>query len=61
MLGGFNAGLKACSTHIRASALTLFMLLILTDHPHHAAAMDDLALVTNLFYGCSDFHKIPYL
>jgi len=31
-------------------ALALLMLLVLADHPHHTAAMDDLALVTNLLY-----------
>ena len=29
---------------------------ILTDHADHPSAVDDLALVTNLFYRCSDFH-----
>jgi hypothetical protein len=29
--------------------LTLFVLLIRADHPHHAAAADDLALVANPF------------
>jgi hypothetical protein len=30
-------------------ALTLLVLLIGTDHPHHAAAANDLALVANPF------------
>src|SRR5437016_869456 len=33
------------------------MLLIRADHPHHAAAADDLALVTNPFDRRSYFHK----
>jgi len=27
------------------------------NHPHHTLAMDDLALVANLLYGRSYFHK----
>jgi hypothetical protein len=34
----------------RVLALALLVLRVLADHPHHTAAMDDLALVTNLFY-----------
>ena len=37
-------------------SLPLFMFRILADHAHHAFAVDDLALVTNLFYRCSYFH-----
>jgi hypothetical protein len=33
------------------------MLRILADHPHHTLPMDDLALVTNFLYRCSDFHN----
>jgi hypothetical protein len=33
-----------------ALALALLVLRVLANHPHHSAAMDDLALVTNLFY-----------
>ena len=32
------------------------MLLVLADHSHHTAAMDDLALVTNLLYRCTYLH-----
>jgi hypothetical protein len=31
-------------------ALALLMLGVLADHTHHAAAVDDLALVANLLY-----------
>jgi hypothetical protein len=38
------------------------MLLIRADHPDDAAAADDLALVTDSFYGRSDLHdSIPNL
>jgi hypothetical protein len=60
IMGGFNAGLKACSTQPRASALALFVFLVLANHPHHTAAMDDLALVANFLYRCSDFHKFSF-
>jgi len=33
------------------------MFLIRADHPHHAAAADDLALVANPFDRCSDLHN----
>jgi hypothetical protein len=33
------------------------MFLIRADHPHHAAAADDLALVTNPFDRRPNFHK----
>jgi hypothetical protein len=33
----------------RVLALALLVLRVLANHPHHTAAMDDLALVTNLF------------
>jgi len=36
--------------------LPLFVLLIRADHPHHAAAPDDLALVANPLDRRSDFH-----
>ncbi len=32
------------------------MLGIDADHPHHAFAMDDLALVAHLLYRRTDFH-----
>jgi hypothetical protein len=37
-------------------ALALLVLRYFANHPHHTAAMDDLALVTNLFYRCPNFH-----
>ena len=48
--------------NVRAEALTylalaLLMLRVLADHPHHTAAMDDLALVTNLLYRCTYLHN----
>jgi hypothetical protein len=39
------------------SALALFVFRVDANHPHHTFAMDDLALVANLFYRCSDLHN----
>jgi hypothetical protein len=36
------------------------VLLVGADHPHDAAAADDLALVANLLDRCPDFHQ-PFL
>ena len=33
------------------------MLGVFTNHPHHAFALDDLALAAHFFYRGSDFHK----
>src|ERR1700679_3186601 len=33
------------------------MLLVLADHSHHTAAMDDLALITNLLDPCTYLHN----
>ena len=41
--------LTSSSPYILKLPLPLFVLLIRTDHPHDAAAPDDLALVTNPF------------
>src|SRR3954465_14724618 len=38
-------------------SLPLFVFRVLADHPHHAFAVDDLALIANLLYRRSDFHK----
>src|SRR5277367_3581008 len=38
--------------------LPLLVLLIRTDHPHDAAAADDLAFVANLLDRCPDFHQL---
>jgi hypothetical protein len=32
---------------------------VLADDANDATAVDDLALVTDRFYGCTDLHKIP--
>jgi hypothetical protein len=40
-------------------ALALLVLGILADDTHHAAAVDHLALVTNLLYGSTNLHKTP--
>src|SRR5208283_5914320 len=37
--------------------LPLLVLGVGADHPHHALAVDDLALVTNLFNRRPDFHR----
>jgi hypothetical protein len=39
------------------SALTLLVFRILANHPHHPAAVDDLALVTDFLHRCSYLHK----
>jgi hypothetical protein len=41
----------------RDLTLSLLVLLIRADHPHHAAAPDDLALVANPPNRCSHLHK----
>src|SRR5215469_3339984 len=40
-----------------ALPLPLFMFRVHADHPHHALAMDDLALVTNLLNRCPYLHN----
>jgi hypothetical protein len=37
-------------------SLALFMFRVFADHPHHALAADDLALVANLFDRSPYFH-----
>jgi hypothetical protein len=39
-------------------ALALLVLGVFADDANDAAAVDDLALVADRFYGCSDLHKI---
>ena len=41
-------------------ALTLLVLRVLADDTHHATAVNDLALVTDLLYGCTDLHVVPF-
>src|SRR5260370_31959521 len=43
----------------KSLSLTLLVLRVDANHPHHAAPVDHLALVTNLFNRCSYFHN-PY-
>jgi hypothetical protein len=43
------------------SALALFVAAILADNPHNALAADDLAVATNTFYGCTNFHGFTYI
>jgi hypothetical protein len=52
--------LKSSHPEILKSPLPLFVLLIRTDHPHHAAAADDLAFVTNPSDRCPDLHELPH-
>jgi hypothetical protein len=40
-------------------SLALLVLGVDANHPHHAAPVDHLALVTNLFYRCPYFHAAP--
>src|SRR5581483_5767011 len=37
--------------------LPLLVLRVFADHAHHAAAVDDLALVANFLYRCPNLHK----
>jgi hypothetical protein len=37
-------------TIVNVLSLSLFVFGVVADHPHHAFAVDDLALVANLFY-----------
>jgi hypothetical protein len=39
-----------------SSSLTLLVLRIDANYPNHSPAVDDLALVTNLFDACSNLH-----
>src|SRR4051812_19821004 len=55
--------IHACDTCHNLSltlSLSLLVLLIRTDHPHHAAAADDLALVANLLHRCSNLHRSTF-
>jgi hypothetical protein len=42
--------LTSLSGAVRLLALALLVLRVLADHPHHTAAIDDLALVTDFLY-----------
>jgi hypothetical protein len=50
--------LKPETTHYKTENLPLALLVFRVDanDPNHAAAVDDLAFVTNLFYRCPYFH-----
>jgi hypothetical protein len=45
------------SSLIAGSSLPLFVFRVNANHPHHALAVDDLALVTNLLYRRSNLHN----
>jgi hypothetical protein len=47
----------AANSQQLSSALTLLVFRVLANHPHHTLAVDDLALVADFLYRCSDFHK----
>src|SRR5258706_2960418 len=49
LLGAQSSQLEA------ALSLTLLMFGILANHPHHTLALDDLALIANFLYRCSNF------
>jgi hypothetical protein len=52
--------LLALSFSLKAKSglpLALFVFRDDADHPHDTFAVDDLALVANLLYGCSYFHN----
>jgi hypothetical protein len=38
--------------------LALLMLGVFADHTHNTTTVNDLALVTNRFYGCTNLHVI---
>jgi len=40
------------------SALALLVLGVFADYAHHSSAVDDFALVTDLFYGCPYLHLL---
>lgn len=44
---------------MRATVLSLSLLVfrVFADDPHHATALDHLALLTNFFDAGSDFHR----
>ena len=44
------------SSWYRRLSLPLFVFRVITDHPHHSLAADDLALGTYLFNAGSNFH-----
>jgi len=39
-------------------SLTLLVLGVLADHPHHTLAVDDLALIADFLYRCSYLHSL---
>src|SRR4029077_12705259 len=43
---------------LNSLSLALLVLGVNANYPHHTAAMDHLALVTNLFYRCPNFHTV---
>src|SRR6266700_1936597 len=47
-----------CHAILLKKSLSLMLLVLRGDanHPHHAAPVDPLALVTNFFYRCPNFH-----
>jgi len=47
---------KARHSTVNRLTLPLLVTLIGTDHVHHPAAADDLAVLADLFDGRSDFH-----
>src|SRR2546425_13321003 len=54
---------NTCHTILLRTSLSLALLVLRVDtnHPHHAAPMDYLALVTNLFHRCPYFHAVLLL
>src|SRR5258708_40250555 len=43
---------------LKSLSLALLVLRVDANYPHHAAPVDHLAFVTNLFYRCPNFHKL---
>jgi hypothetical protein len=51
------SSLAAHRSKLTALSLPLFVLRIGTDHSHHTTAVNNLALIANFLYRCSNFHK----
>src|SRR6266571_2373195 len=58
LLENLSLRTNAKGSWLEISMLSLALLVLGVDanHPHHAAPMDHLALITNLFHRCPNFH-----
>src|SRR6202008_4935871 len=53
----FSCLSRTLKTETLKLSLPLLVLRVGTNHPNHSAAMNHLALVTNLFHTCTNFHN----